>query len=335
MASGPPGLVRPGDGGGGVLELQRLLVAAGYTVSPAELGSFGPATETAVRAFQKARGLRVDGVCGPDTWGALVESGYRLGDRLLYRRHPMLRGDDVGELQQRLNALGFDAGRVDAVFGPHSELALREFQRNTGMTVDGVCGPETVLALGRVGTFAAGSVAAIREREALREPGRGLTDLSLYLAVDPGFGGLAHELASMLAQVGARVAVDVSDALDSQVAACANDQGADLLFGLSFGDTPGCSCDYFASPRSFRSESGYRVASRVLEELCAALGEPTREPLGRAYALLRETRMTAVVCQPSPAGDTQSAPHLLLGPTQLAQALLRGIRRGIEEPLKD
>ncbi|MGH9024413.1 MAG: peptidoglycan-binding protein, partial [Acidimicrobiia bacterium] len=266
MAPRLSGLVRPGDGGAGVLELQRLLVAAGYTVSPAELESFGPITEAAVRAFQVARGLRVDGICGPETRGALVESGYRLGDRLLYRRHPMLRGDDVGELQQRLNALGFDAGRVDAILGPHSERAVREFQRNTGLAVDGVCGPETLRALGRVGAFAAGSVAVLREREALRQPGRELTGRSIYLAVDPGFGVLAQELASGLTGAGAEVFVDVSDSLDSQVAAVANDQGADLLFGLSFGDAPGCSCDYFAS-RSFRSEAGYRVANRVLDEL--------------------------------------------------------------------
>ena len=65
-------------------------------------GIFGPATRAALEAFQRLRGLRVDGVCGPQTWNTLVEAGFRMGDRFLYRRTPMLRGDDVAELQQRL-----------------------------------------------------------------------------------------------------------------------------------------------------------------------------------------------------------------------------------------
>ena len=73
-------------------------------------GTFREGTRAAVEAFQYRRGLRVDGVCGRQTWSALVEAGRRLGDRFLYRRSPMLRGDDVAELQQRLSALGFDTG---------------------------------------------------------------------------------------------------------------------------------------------------------------------------------------------------------------------------------
>ena len=45
---------------------------------------FDETLEHAVREFQEQRGLRVDGICGPETWGALIESGFRLGDRLLY-----------------------------------------------------------------------------------------------------------------------------------------------------------------------------------------------------------------------------------------------------------
>ena len=55
-------------------------------------GTFREGTRAAVEAFQYRRGLRVDGVCGRQTWSALVEAGRRLGDRFLYRRSPMLRG---------------------------------------------------------------------------------------------------------------------------------------------------------------------------------------------------------------------------------------------------
>ena len=46
----------------------------------------------------------------------------------------MLRGDDVGELQRDLSRLGFDAGRVDAIFGPDTHTPLCDFQRNAGFT---------------------------------------------------------------------------------------------------------------------------------------------------------------------------------------------------------
>ncbi len=114
-------------------------------------GRFETATEEAVREFQRQRGLRVDGICGPETWGALIESGFPLGDRLLYLCQPMLRGDDVTELQRRLNMLGFDAGREDGILGPETEAAIGAFQRDAGLATDKVCGPATLGALGRLG----------------------------------------------------------------------------------------------------------------------------------------------------------------------------------------
>ena len=80
-------------------------------------------------------------MCGPQTWSALVEAGRDLGDRFLYRRTPMLRGDDVAELQQRLSALGFDTGRVDGIFGDLTSAALGEFQRNVGLPSTASPGP--------------------------------------------------------------------------------------------------------------------------------------------------------------------------------------------------
>ena len=62
-------VLRPGDRGDDVKALQRLLIAAGATVTAD--GSYGPATEAAVRAYQTARGLDVDGVAGPATHAAL------------------------------------------------------------------------------------------------------------------------------------------------------------------------------------------------------------------------------------------------------------------------
>lgn len=61
-----------GASGSDVAELQvRVAGWAGYGVNMAIDGSFGPQTQTAVRNFQAAYGLSVDGVAGPQTFGKI------------------------------------------------------------------------------------------------------------------------------------------------------------------------------------------------------------------------------------------------------------------------
>ena len=96
-----------GARGPAVKDVQQRLAALGHSTDADEPGVFGPATEAAVRAFQDRRGLRVDGICGEQTWAGLVEAGYALGDRWLYQTAPMLRGDDVGVLQRAQLNIGF------------------------------------------------------------------------------------------------------------------------------------------------------------------------------------------------------------------------------------
>ena len=313
-------------------DLQQRLANLGFDTAPVEAGTYGDSTAAAVRAFQSARGLRVDGVCGRQTWSNLVEAGYRLGDRLLYHRTPMLRGDDVLDLQEKLNALGFDAGRGDGIFGPHTTEALREFQRNVGAVIDGICGPESIAALERLSRFGGGSVASVREKEALREGGLRLTARRVYLAVEPGLDTLGEVVAKGLMELGADVLVDASGEDDSTVAAEANRYEADLFLGLRFGDMPGLSCDYFASHAS-RSEGGCHVAHCISEELAKALDYPPGEPTGRAYAVLRETRMPAVVCQPVQADDVEGVRRLVVRAGPAGRAIVHGVQRGVEEPL--
>ena len=322
------------DKGDAVRDLQNRLAEAGFETAPAEAGVFGATTEAAVRAFQAARGLRVDGICGRQTWSSLVEAGYALGDRLLYHRTPMLRGDDVVDLQHRLNALGFDAGREDGLFGPSTYAALLEFQRNVGVAGDGICGPASVAALDRLSRFAGGSVAAVRERESLRGGARRLAGRRIYLAVEPGLDALGEGVGKGLMDAGADVLVDGAGEDDSAVAAEANRYAAELFVGLRFGDAPGCCCDFFAT-KTFRSEAGYRVARSILEELAGVFPCHSGSPSGRAYAALRETRMAAVVCQPVQAGDVEGVRRLVARSGDVGRAIVRGIRRGVEEPLDD
>ena len=66
-------VIRKGAKGDNVKALQILLIGRGYSCGCYGAdGSFGTATDNAVRAFQKANGLTVDGICGPNTWNKLL-----------------------------------------------------------------------------------------------------------------------------------------------------------------------------------------------------------------------------------------------------------------------
>jgi N-acetylmuramoyl-L-alanine amidase len=324
-----PTLLRIGDSGDPVRDLQARLTQCGCSVTLD--GQFGEETRLGVREFQARRGLRVDGICGGETWGALIESSWSLGDRLLYMRAPMLRGDDVSELQRRLNALGFDAGRQDGILGPETDTGLRRFQRERGLEPDGVCGPETVNALMSVGTLAAGSVAVVRERETLRRDARYLRGRRLFLVVDPGLAALGAATRRRLFDEGATVALDTSGDDHAVLAGQANTFGADICIAFVTGGEPGARCAYFAN-QTFRSEAGLGLAHGITHHLRTVL-PAVDEPAGRTYRLLRETRMAAVVCELFSPEEPGGAATLASRGPELARALALGIRQGIEQPL--
>jgi N-acetylmuramoyl-L-alanine amidase len=322
-------VLRTGATGSAVAELRRCLADAGLAGVADGPEQFGSDTEHAVREFQVKRGLRVDGVCGPETWNALIESGYQLGDRLLYLSRPFIRGDDVATLQRRLNMLGFHAGREDGIFGPQTERALREFQLNFGLTVDGQCGRSTLLGLDQVGSMSDGSAASVREREALRRDPRRLGSRQLYVAADPELARLGAAVARGLLVSGARVLLG-SGRPDSTLADEANRYTADFVIALRAGDEPGSRVTYYATP-TFRSERGYSLAVRIAEALAPDFGPVVA--CGRAYGILRETRMAAVEYQPAGRDERAALEAAAAAPVALVDAIICGVRRGVEEPL--
>ena len=58
------------------------------------------------------------------------------------------RGQEVRQIQQKLKQLGFYSGSVDGVYGTATQKAVRQFQKNCGITADGIAGPKTLLYLG-------------------------------------------------------------------------------------------------------------------------------------------------------------------------------------------
>jgi N-acetylmuramoyl-L-alanine amidase len=313
-------IFRLGDRGPEVHDIQQRLVALGGRVDSPELdGTFGRSTEAAVRTFQSERSLKVDGLVGPDTWGQLVEAGYRLGDRTLYLRSPQYRGDDVRALQRKLNVLGFDAGKEDGLFGPRTDRALREFQRNVGDDPDGIAGIDTLAALERMRPSESGaSRAMVREAESVRAM-RSSID-GQVVAIDAQGGSdearvtsyaAAAALADQLVAMGAKPVLlrnQDDDPSTSDRARSANEMGATVCVSLhvwpSGAEAPS-TCSYFGSAAT-HSPAGKRLAELAAEELERELGcAMSVERL--TGAILRETRMPAVQIETSQADRTGPA----------------------------
>ena len=181
-------LIRLGSSGAAVDEVHAVLQHLNLIGEPAPQ-TYDAITERAVRTFQQQRGLSVDGVVGDETYRAITAAKFTLGDRLLSlaASHPYV-GDDVATLQDRLLELGFDAGRVDGVFGPRTEAALKSLQREYGMPADGACGPGTLRALRQLGRLVVGGRPhQLRESEELHRSGSSLA--GKVLVIDPGHGG--------------------------------------------------------------------------------------------------------------------------------------------------
>jgi peptidoglycan hydrolase-like protein with peptidoglycan-binding domain len=146
-----------------VATVQAALLAHGFDPQGID-GSFGPETESAVKAFQKANGLEVDGIVGTLTWAALFNEGDDGEDdshevpqepetpaepavkytRLLKNTgKPYMNGADAKAVQTALLAAGYDPKGVDGSFGPNTEAAIKAYQAKNGLEVDGIVGPET------------------------------------------------------------------------------------------------------------------------------------------------------------------------------------------------
>ena len=291
-------LYRHGDQGEPVRDIQDRLSALGFPSTDDPLGTFASATVAAVQAFQEAKGLTTDGIVGPDTWRALVAAGYRLGQRLLYHRVPMMRGDDVADLQRRLNSLGFDTGKVDGIFGPDTLHGLLDFQHNRGMAEDGIAGSLVAAELDLIvrATQKPGRE-TVRERQWVRELPTTVAGQRIYVdafcrtdeesaatwRAATTFGRIIQDLGGLVT-----FSRSVDTAPPERVRALrANRLGVDFIVSFSAPAEPADGVFYFASPHS---------SSRAGAAIAAAIGAVFDLPCrGRAIPMLKDTRAPAVV----------------------------------------
>ncbi|GGI03151.1 N-acetylmuramoyl-L-alanine amidase [Egicoccus halophilus] len=316
-------LIQLGSAGPEVEDVQQRLGDLGLPCDD-DRGVFDATTLAAVRAFQQQRGLPADGMVGPDTWHALVGASWRLGDRMLYVKRPVLQGDDVRDLQRRLNQLGFDAGYEDGLYGMQTFEAVRDFQLNVGLNNDGIAGPDTVDLLRRLYRRHQEAPAyAVREREQLRNAPRHSV-AGVRVMVDaghspelPGFrnpdGVEEHQVTwaiatlveGRLAALGAHVVLARGPATSptpSDRAQHANREDVEAILsihcnGLGSPAARGAAAYYFGHQGAV-SERGRRLAQLAVDRVVEVTGTLNCRTHPSTTALLRESKAPAVLVEP-------------------------------------
>lgn len=174
--------LKKGDEGDAVRLLQNELRSYGFLKSAAD-GSFGAATETAVKSFQSANGLTADGKAGASTLLKLFTGSVSTSTKTatptvkptatptpkatskttakptatpnMYTRvtaapngayftlEKGMMGDPVKKLQQALKSAGYYSGDCDGYYGDATVAAVKKYQRAKGLVQDGKAGPAT------------------------------------------------------------------------------------------------------------------------------------------------------------------------------------------------
>lgn len=366
------GTLRVGDSSARVAEVRSALARIGLIEGyEGELGDwntrqfskqemlFDEALAETLRAFQQSRGIVPSGAIDDVTLRELREASYTLGARVLsYQPNQILVGDDVGQLQNQLHELGFYQHRVDGRFGQLTHEAVANFQLDTGLEDDGVCGPDTLRALSLLGRrITGGSAHAIREREHVRQAGPHLS--GKRVVIDPALGGADHGMtvAGRYGEITEEAILwDLAQRIEGRMVAAgmetilsrtrgdnpstkaradlANGFGADVVISLKLDRYPndkanGSAAFYFGSEHGSSSMTGETLSDFIQREIAARTDLRNCRNHGRTWDMLRMTQMPTVEVVPgylSNPGDVA----VLTNPKQrdaIAEAIVVAVKR--------
>lgn len=285
---------------------------------------FDDGLSEALKAFQQSRGIVPSGTIDEPTLRELRQASYSLGARVLsFQPGNELMGDDVSQLQQQLQELGFYRNRIDGLFGRNTHAALVEYQLNAGLQNDGVCGPATIRALSLLGRrITTGSAHNVQERERVRNAGPKLA--GKRVVIDPALGGankgqtvkgrfgeiteeellwdLAQRLEGRMIAAGMETIISrprLDDPTVKSRSAMANAFSADLIISLACDSYPnekanGVASFYFGSESGNSSLIGETLSSYIQREITARTPLTNLSNHGRTWEILRLTQMPVV-----------------------------------------
>lgn len=348
--------VRNGDVDPIVIEVRQRLSRLGLLPDPGPHPSdvFDDELLRAVQTFQQSRGLTIDGIVGPQTYRRLEEAHWVLGDRILsYLPGKMIHGEDVATLQHKLQDLGFHVDRLDGIFGPQTDRAVREFQRSVGLADDGTCGPAVFAAFARLSrTVTGGSQEHLRDLVAL-DFGPKIDTASIFIDVVENDALLVDSTLTV-----SEVCWDIATRLEGRLSAAgslvsfsrpaggprpdeqdcaklANELKADLVIALSMDvcaspDANGIAASFFGHTHS-RSVMGSRLADTILQEVTNRTLLRDCRSHERTWDLLRMTKMPAV--QVDLGYATNAGDAKLLADEQVRDDIASGLASSINRVL--
>lgn len=156
------GLLSVGMRSSAVTGLQNDLKSLNYQVGASD-GIFGQQTKQAVVAFQRDNNLSADGVVGPQTSSVIsaklgntsnittptttTQVSRSASNSSSGTLKQGMRGSAITDLQKNLKSLNYPIGTVDGAFGPNTLQAVKAFQRDNGLCIDGIAGAKTIEAI--------------------------------------------------------------------------------------------------------------------------------------------------------------------------------------------
>jgi N-acetylmuramoyl-L-alanine amidase len=203
--------------------------------------------------------------------------------------------------------MGFDCGRVDGIYGPRTESAVKEFQKSVGATVDGKCGPATIIALIRLTKIVSGGVpSTLRQNATQQSRGPALANKVIVLNPDSD-NEIAYDVAvrteGRLLALGASVFLTrgiSNNPSEQDRIQFSNKSNADLMISLNLDSyenekAHGAATYFYGSDtHGVHSIVGERFASLVQREICARTDLANCRIHAKTWDLLRLTTAPTV-----------------------------------------
>ena len=315
-----------------IATIQAQLNKKGCSVGTVD-GIAGPATYNAVISFQNKNGLTADGQVGTATWDILFDtvSGGTTYTRILKVTSPLMYGEDIKAVQNKLNSLGYNCGTADGYYGNATKSAVVSFQSAKGIDTDGVVGPTTWNALfnssssSGSGTLPGGPIKVfIDAGHGDTDPGavgNGLKEKNIVLNIATKLGALLN---------GREISIKYSRTNDTYLsledrARLANAWGADLFVSIhansATSSVRGTEC--YTHPTA--NTATKTLSANISRSIASKFGIPNRGHKEANFAVLRLSNMPAILVETAFISNSSDANLLNTRQDDFANAIFNEI----------